>query len=54
MTEDATMIRGLEDAVLQYAEEHGAIGLDYEQIYDAFVAGALWMNENIADALFET
>lgn len=51
---DADEIRGLEDAVLEYASKHGTIGLDYEQIYDAFVAGAAWMNNEIGKALSES
>lgn len=50
---DADEIRGLEDAVLEYASEHGTIGVDYEQIYDAFVAGAAWMNKRIGDIMDE-
>jgi len=30
------------DAALEYGKEHGTAGVDYDQIYDAFLAGIDW------------
>lgn len=32
-------------AALEYSKENATVGLDYEKVYDAFIAGARWMAE---------
>ena len=33
------------DAAVKYAKEREAIGLDYNQVYDAFLAGVDWQKK---------
>ena len=42
---DAKEIKELAVVAMKYASEHGTIGIDYEQIYDAVVFGANWMDK---------
>ena len=30
------------DAAVEYGKEHATLGLDYNQVYDAFLAGIDW------------
>lgn len=38
-------VKELAEVAMIYASEHGTIGIDYEQIYDAVVFGANWMDK---------
>ena len=31
------------DAAVDYGKEHATLGLDYNQVYDAFLAGIDWL-----------
>ena len=33
------------DAAVDYGKEHATLGLDYNQVYDAFLAGIDWLRE---------
>ena len=33
------------DAAVEYGREHATLGLDYNQVYDAFLAGIDWLRE---------
>ena len=33
------------DAAVEYGKEHATLGLDYNQVYDAFLAGIDWLRE---------
>lgn len=33
------------DAAVEYAKEHADLGLDYNQVYDAFLAGVQWQKK---------
>lgn len=33
------------DAAVEYGREHATLGLDYNQVYDAFLAGIDWLKE---------
>lgn len=33
------------DAAVDYGKEHATLGLDYNQVYDAFLAGIDWLKE---------
>lgn len=33
------------DAAVEYGNEHAAQGLDYNQVYDAFLAGVDWQKK---------
>ena len=33
------------DAAVEYGKEHADLGLDYNQVYDAFLAGIKWQKK---------
>ena len=41
------------DAAFEYAKEKATIGLDYDQVYDAFLAGIEWQKNRYKDPEIE-
>ena len=35
------------DAAVEYGREHATLGLDYNQVYDAFLAGIDWLRSQL-------
>ena len=33
------------DAAVEYGKKHATLGLDYNQVYDAFLAGVDWLRK---------